>query len=137
MSFAQLLRQCDDGLSVAAHVSKRDTRNDAAWADGDVVNIAACAIGPCGRGVHPRHQTRKFDQARGPAVTRPRLRTRKARDRHVVPIDAVRIGIGRHRVRDSLKPSQYRNNDVVGVDGDVEHALGEMIPLTSTACLSV
>ena len=65
--------QCHDRASVAAHVGKRDARDDAARTDGDVVNIPSRIVCASGNGVHPGRQACQLDQVGRTFVAGPGL----------------------------------------------------------------
>src|SRR5918992_2508482 len=67
---SKLLAERRHCLSMAAHVGKRDPRDDAARAQRYVVDIAAPINWPHRHRMHPCSQPWQFEQARGPLVTR-------------------------------------------------------------------
>jgi hypothetical protein len=75
---SKLAAERRNSASVAANVSKRHTRDEAARTDGDVVDISSCIIRPCRNRMHPGRQSWEFDKAGRPFVAGPRLGTIKA-----------------------------------------------------------
>jgi hypothetical protein len=69
--FPELLAYRRHSVSVAAHIGERDTSDDAARADGHVVNIPATHSLPGRDRVYPSNQIRKFEQTRGSPVASP------------------------------------------------------------------
>jgi hypothetical protein len=61
--------------SMAAHVRKRDTRDDAAGADRKVMDVATSVAGSGRNGVHPGNETGQLDQSGGSVVTGKCFRT--------------------------------------------------------------
>jgi hypothetical protein len=75
---SKLVTECRNSASVAADVSKCNARDDAAWTEGDVVDIPTCMLRPCRNRMHPGRQSWYFDKAGRAFVAGPHLRTLKA-----------------------------------------------------------